>query len=211
MMKIFDFRTRTQTGQKMKKAVIAAACLFSLIAASAGHAQTGTDPAADSIAQPSPPPAYDIALLDGAGKSAGTVKITEGTKGVLFTVTATGLTPGWHGVHIHGSGDCSDHAAHFQKAGGHAMSEGQKHGFFAPMGPHDGDLPNIWIAANGEGSAEFFSTMFSGALLKDKDGSALMIHAGPDDHMTDPSGNSGDRVSCGVISAAQGDSMQKLP
>lgn len=206
----------------MNKIAFAAACAFSLFTASAGFAQSGTaDAPAGSVvaspegivAAPAPtmPTPYEIALLDNTGKNIGAVKVTESEKGVLFTVSAKGLTPGWHGVHIHGSGDCSDHGAHFQKAGGHALSEGQKHGFFNATGPHDGDLPNMWVAQNGEGSAEFFSTAFSAALLKDRDGSALMVHAAADDHFTDPSGNSGDRVACGVISAAQGASMERLP
>lgn len=175
----------------MKKASLLAALV--LLAAPAWAEEAAT------IVAPTPAPVKaDVKLLDNAGKETGTVKITETAKGRLFSVEVAGLTSGWHGVHIHGTGDCSDHGEHFKKAGGHANAEGQKHGFLNAEGPHDGDLPNLWVAADGTGKAEFYSEAAARTMM-DNDGSALMIHAGPDDYTTDPSGNSGDRVACGVM------------
>ena len=146
----------------------------------------------------------EIMLLSHDNKAAGNVKISEATKGFVFEVSANGLAPGWHGVHIHAFGNCSDHE-HFNNAGGHMKDEGQTHGFFSAKGPHTGDLPNMWIGTDGSGKAAFYTPEISLASLKDADGSALMIHAGEDDYKTDPAGNSGDRVICGVISVAESD------
>jgi len=117
------------------------------------------------------PAATEVKLLDNAGKETGAVKITETKKGRLFSIEVTGLTAGWHGVHIHGTGDCSDHGEHFKKAGGHALAEGQKHGFLNAEGPHDGDLPNLWVGADGAGKAEFYSETAT-RTMQDADGSA---------------------------------------
>lgn len=154
------------------------------------------------------PAVLNVTLLDNKGAATGTAKITDAPKGVLFTLELNGLTPGWHGVHIHEKGDCMDHD-HFKNAGGHMHQTGQTHGYFSVNGPHDGDLPNIWIAADGSGKAEFYTSAFKADALKDADGSALMVHAAKDDDATDPSGNSGDRVACGVISAAETDTLKK--
>ncbi|MEZ0262590.1 MAG: superoxide dismutase family protein [Alphaproteobacteria bacterium] len=176
----------------MKKAALFAAVLF--FAATPVMAEE-----AATIVAPTPAPVKaDVKLLDNAGVETGTVKTTETKKGRLFSVDVKNLAPGWHGVHIHGTGDCSDHGDHFKKAGGHATGEGQKHGFLNDAGPHDGDLPNLWVAADGTGKAEFYSESAARTMM-DQDGSALMVHAGPDDYTTDPSGNSGDRVACGVM------------
>ena len=150
-----------------------------------------------------PPVSAEAKLLDAAGKDAGTATITAAPRGLLVRIEATGLSPGWHGVHFHGTGDCSDHTEHFKKSGGHAAREGEKHGLLSNGTPHAGDLPNLFAGADGVGKAEFYADDIGLDMLQDKDGGALMIHATADDHRTDPSGNSGDRISCGVISAAQ--------
>ncbi len=177
----------------MKKAALLATAVLFLATAPARAEE------AAPLVTPTPAPVKaEAKLLDNAGKETGTVNITETKKGRLFSISVTGLTPGWHGVHIHGTGDCSDHEGHFKKAGGHAAAEGQKHGFLSDEGPHDGDLPNLWVAADGAGKAEYYSES-AARTMQDQDGSALMIHAGPDDYTTDPSGNSGDRVACAVM------------
>ncbi len=141
-----------------------------------------------------------VKLEDAKGADAGVATFTEATKGLLVKVEAKGLTPGWHGVHFHAMGHCT-HDDGFKGAGSHAAAAGQKHGFMNAEGPHDGDLPNLFVAADGTGAAEFYTTTMDMAALHDADGSALMIHAKPDDYKTDPSGDSGERVACGIISA----------
>lgn len=145
------------------------------------------------------PKAAEVKLEDVKGGDAGKASFTQGTKGLLVKVEAKGLTPGWHGVHFHAMGHCT-HDDGFKKAGSHAAKDGEKHGFLNAEGPHIGDLPNLYVAADGTGAAEFYTTTLDMTALHDADGSALMIHAKPDDFKTDPSGDSGDRVACGVIS-----------
>ncbi|MDE1151832.1 MAG: superoxide dismutase family protein [Micavibrio sp.] len=185
--------------------IAAAALLVCSTAAFVTPAERAEDAVAEKMAAPA---TLDITLVNNSGADAGTAKITGAPKGVLFSLSLSGLTPGWHGVHIHGMGNCMDHD-HFKNAGGHMMKEGQKHGFLNAAGPHDGDLPNVWIASDGTGKAEFYTAAIMLDALKDKDGSALMVHAGADDYMTDPAGASGDRVACGVISAAETDAPKK--
>lgn len=142
-------------------------------------------------------------LMDNEGREAGTASFTQGENGLLVHIEAHGLTPGRHGFHIHSAGDCSDHD-HFKKAGGHAMNEGETHGILSAR-PHAGDFPNLFAGKDGVATADFFNERLSladmkrGLPLLDQDGSALMIHQDADDYVTDPTGNSGDRVACGVI------------
>ncbi|HYD17495.1 MAG TPA: superoxide dismutase family protein [Patescibacteria group bacterium] len=145
------------------------------------------------------PAQIEVKLADVQGGDAGTAKFRQGTAGLVVTIEAKGLTAGWHGVHFHAMGHCT-HEDGFKAAGSHAAKDGQKHGFFAEGGPHDGDLPNLFVAGDGAGAAEFYTSRMNLDALMDADGSALMIHAKPDDYATDPSGDSGDRVACGVIS-----------
>ena len=140
-----------------------------------------------------------ISLVNDAGKNVGSTLIREGEDGLLLTVEVEGLTPGWHGLHVHAVGACDDHADHFKKAGSHLAEAGEKHGFLSAEGAHKGDLPNIWVHKDGTAKVEIYTEELDMADLKDADGSALMIHAGPDDYKTDPSGSSGDRLACGVL------------
>jgi Cu-Zn family superoxide dismutase len=138
-------------------------------------------------------------LVDSFGKTSGTATFQKTAKGILIRVEATGLTQGWHGVHLHGVGDCSDHMDHFVIAGGHAANAGQAHGYFNVTGPHSGDLPNIWAGLDGNAAAEFYTEGLIFDALHDEDGAALMIHATPDDYNSQPAGESGERVACGVV------------
>lgn len=152
----------------------------------------------------SPPPDKMLfaRMQDSSGASAGLVAVTAAAKGgVLVSVDLRGLPPGWRALHIHARGDCSDHADHFAKAGGHAAAEGQAHGFLNPDGPHAGDLPNIWVHADGTAKAQFYSTLIAFDALTDEDGSAVMVHAEADDYRSQPAGSAGMRLSCGVIGA----------
>lgn len=147
-------------------------------------------------------------ITDRSGRTVGGAVFAPSPNGVLLRLEARGLTPGWHGMHLHAKGDCSDPA--FQNAGAHVKHAGQsQHGLSNPQGPEAGDLPNLWVDGSGRASVELFSGLASlrgGAgdrqVLLDGDGSALVIHAAPDDHRTQPIGGSGDRVACGVIRPA---------
>jgi Cu-Zn family superoxide dismutase len=134
-------------------------------------------------------------------QSAGTATVTEVPGGVRIIVEAKGLPPGAHGLHVHEVGKCEP--PKFTTAGEHFNPEKKQHGTRNPNGPHAGDLPNITIGPDGTGRLETTTnrlTLASGPTsLFDADGSAIVIHAAPDDYTTDPTGNSGDRIACGLI------------
>jgi Cu-Zn family superoxide dismutase len=138
-------------------------------------------------------------MLMGAGNSMhGNVTVTAAPKGVLVRVDATGLTPGWHGLHFHEKGDCSN--ADFTSAGAHVHTvTPATHGLLNPAGNDLGDLPNIYAAADGTAHAEVFSQLVTMPQLMDADGSAVVIHASPDDYTSQPIGGAGARVACAVI------------
>jgi superoxide dismutase, Cu-Zn family len=139
------------------------------------------------------------------GKSIGMATFREVSGGVVIDVDVKGLTPGLHAVHIHAIGKCEGPA--FTSAGGHFNPAQKKHGLRSAEGPHAGDMPNMYIAKDGTGRFEVLAdniTLKAGdRSVFDADGSALVIHAWADDDMTDPTGNSGDRAACGVITAGQ--------
>ncbi len=145
-------------------------------------------------------------LRDGKGQILGRAILTQSLPegGVWIEVTVNGVSPGAHGIHIHAVGNCADPV--FLSAAGHFNPEGLRHGLAAAQGPHAGDLPNLIASADGRaryGAANYRVTLLSGpASLFDADGSALVIHALPDDQVTDPAGNAGARVACGVIERA---------
>ena len=137
-------------------------------------------------------------LKNGTGQVVGKVTLVEAPKGVLLKVEAKGLAPGWHGLHFHEKADCSK--ADFTSAGGHTHGGGERvHGLLNPKANETGDLPNLYVAADGTGQAEVFSSLTTLSALKDADGSAVLIHAGADDHQTQPIGGAGARVACAEI------------
>ena len=140
----------------------------------------------------------DIVGVDGS--VIGSLNILDGPNGLLIeaVIEPGGLTPGWHGLHLHQVGDCSD-AGEFKLSGGHVGKIPDGHGLLNPIGPEAGDVPNIWAAADGSAGYEAFTNLTSGAELADEDGTALIIHANRDDHMTQPIGGAGPRVACAVI------------
>lgn len=145
-------------------------------------------------------PALSADMIGTNGQATGKVTVTEAAKGAIIRIELTGMSPGWHGVHIHSAGVC-DADKDFEDAGPHAShDEGDVHGYMNANATHTGDLPNIWIHTDGTGQAEFYTTLLTAQTIQDNDGSALMVHADPDDYTNQPSGNSGDRVACGVIS-----------
>ena len=140
-------------------------------------------------------------LRDAAGEVVGLAVFAEmRSRGVQVIVIARGMTPGLHGLHVHTIGTCT--APTFASAGGHFNPQG------VPHGDHAGDLPDLSVNASGVGTmvgATAAVTLLPGShSLFDGDGSALVVHANPDDHMTDPSGNSGARIACGVITPLGG-------
>jgi Cu-Zn family superoxide dismutase len=140
-------------------------------------------------------------LRDARGQTVGTATLSEAGGKVRMVVQAKGLAPGKHGIHIHAVGSCEPPA--FTSAGGHYNPLGRKHGLEAPDGAHAGDLPNLEADASGNARYETTTervTLSDGLLsVFDGDGSAIVIHEKDDDQKTDPTGNSGGRVACGVI------------
>lgn len=133
------------------------------------------------------------------GAAAGTATATEADGGVLVAIQGEGLPPGQHGVHVHTTGRCD--APAFESAGDHWNPTAAQHGLENPQGQHGGDMPNMTVDQTGRGSAEYRLKNATFAGLLEGDGSAFVVHASADDQRTDPSGNSGDRIACGVFAA----------
>ena len=140
-------------------------------------------------------------LRQANGLPAGTVQLFSNGTEVTASIAAVGIAAGVHGVHFHTTGRCD--APTFETAGGHLNPAGRQHGHENPAGPHLGDLPNLTTAGAGAGTVsatlrgtrdEILATLF------DADGTAIVVHANADDYRTDPSGNSGSRIACGVLS-----------
>lgn len=168
---------------------IALACCLALPAATASAAE------GDTV----------HAQLEGNGIT-GEVQMVETPSGVVHvTVTAEGVPEGVHGFHIHEIGAC-DADGGFESAGGH-LAGGLDHGIESEGGPHPGDLPNVHVQSDGVLEVEFFTRGFNlgeegDERLLDEDGSAVVLHAEADDYTSQPSGEAGDRLACGVIEPA---------
>ncbi|GEM_PF-206900 len=141
-------------------------------------------------------------LVNTEGMFVGIAILTELPEGVRVQLKAERLPPGEHALHIHETGRCEP--PDFRSAGGHFNPFGKRHGLNNPEGPHAGDLPNVTVDEDGSLDVDLVAegvTLRPGAQnsLFDGDGSALVIHAGPDDLRSDPAGNAGPRIACGVI------------
>ena len=149
----------------------------------------------------------DGTFIDASGSEIGSIHLVQDAQGIVHVnVKVDGLSAGLHGIHIHAVGSCVGPT--FASAGGHYNPLLRQHGLENPNGPHAGDLPNLVVDAEGEGSLNAKTdrvTLTSGiATLFDGDGSAFIIHANPDDQVTDAgNGGSGPRIACGVIVAGE--------
>jgi superoxide dismutase, Cu-Zn family len=147
---------------------------------------------------------HHVAMIGTNGQAMGMAMLEQTPVGVLITLELSGLTPGEHGFHVHEKGTC-DPASGFASAGGHFAPGRKIHGFRDAKGPHSGDMANLFSAADGTVRAQVLNaavTLGTGKhSLFDADGSALVVHAGPDDYASQPAGASGGRIACGVIAA----------
>lgn len=183
-----------------------AASLATIALAACGSPDTAEgDAATDEVAMDSDPvmagggESATATLMTADGTEVGTVTATGSAGGITVNVEAMNMEPGLHGVHIHETGSCSPD---FAAAGGHWNPDSSTHGLEGDEGQHAGDMPNLDVGADGTGTLQYMlsiNAMWDG--LMDADGSAFIVHAGEDDQMTDPSGDSGDRVACGVFAA----------
>ena len=185
---------------------------FALVAAAFASATFGMAASRSASAQPPPappaegggsPPLEKLAhaeMKNLKGGKVGTVRVRETTNGVIVVARFSGLTPGTHAFHIHDVGKCDPP---FDSAGPHFNPTAKKHGFAEDAGWHGGDMPNLEVPQDGSIEVTYFVPgvgVDSGkAALLGGDGAAFVVHAKADDYKTDPSGNAGDRVACGVI------------
>jgi Cu-Zn family superoxide dismutase len=144
----------------------------------------------------------EAVIKDSGGKTVGTSVLTQTAQGVDMVVEVSQLPTGSHGIHVHAIGKCDP--PDFKTAGGHFNPHAKKHGLKSPVGAHAGDLPNLVVGTDGAGklSATLVgATLEQGnpASLLNPNGTSIIIHAKEDDGMTDPTGNSGYRIACGVI------------
>jgi Cu-Zn family superoxide dismutase len=159
--------------------------------------------AAPALALAAPPSIYKVDLKDAKGESAGSVTFQQSKKGVKVKIQLKNLPVGEHAVHIHAKPLCE--APDFKTAGGHFNPETKQHGFENPMGHHDGDLPkNVMVGEGHVGEASFTLSYISldpaapNSILANG-GTSVIVHEKADDMKTDPTGNAGNRLACGVL------------
>ena len=134
------------------------------------------------------------------GTPAGTAQLVGSGDALSITVAVSGMTAGPHGFHLHQTGTCT--APDFKSAGGHLNPYGKSHGHMSADGSHLGDLPNLTVKSDGVGTASAQIGTGREEILRqvfDADGTAVVIHAGPDDYISDPAGDAGSRIACGVL------------
>lgn len=145
-----------------------------------------------------------VGITGAAGNGIGVATLIESPHGVVMRVQIVpgGLPAGAHGMHLHSVADCSD-VGTFKLSKGHINVDGREHGVLNPNGPDNTDLPNLVVREDGTADVELFTDRVrlsvGPAVLLDKDGSALVIHANADDHMTQPIGGAGGRIACAEI------------
>lgn len=189
--------------QRLLAAVLAAPLMMG---ASEAFAQSAA-PAQTPPPAPAPEPVGRAELKTADGADAGTVTAYRGPLGLLFRVEGRGWTPGWHGVHLHAVGKCEGPG--FTSAGAHVnhTDHARPHGLLNTNGGPDlGDLQNVFAHADGTANAEVYISgadlVGPGEDLMDGDGLSFLVHANPDDHVSQPIGGAGARVACGVFQPA---------
>lgn len=147
------------------------------------------------------PKSVSVQLHDGSGKSVGTAKISSHDGGVEIKLNVKGLPAGEHALHFHQNAKCE--GPDFKSAGPHFNPDGKHHGLENAEGPHAGDMPNFTVGANGKAKTTVVNPRVNlgsdNHSLFSNGGTALVIHAKADDLKSDPAGNAGDRIACGVI------------
>ena len=141
-----------------------------------------------------------VIMHDASGKNVGTATLKPGTSSVEVQLDLSGLPPGEHALHFHETPKCD--APSFESAGAHLNPAGKQHGLENPLGPHSGDMNNVKVSKDGRLKTTITNkrvTVGSGPASLSSSGAALVIHANPDDMKSDPAGNAGDRIACGVI------------
>lgn len=139
-------------------------------------------------------------IVNPSGLPAGSAVIAQSRNGMVLKLNISGLTQGVHGMHLHTTGSCESPG--FTTAGAHLNPHGKLHGTNNPQGSHMGDLPNVTAGPDGKVKVSIPLNAPASdleAFLFDADGSAIVVHASADDYRTDPSGNSGSRIACGVL------------
>ncbi len=146
-------------------------------------------------------PGASATLRDAQGKIVGKATLEPAEGGVRITVEVAGVSPGAHGFHVHAVGKCE--GPDFKSAGGHFNPGSREHGLENPRGAHAGDMPNLEVGADGNGKGVFLArgaTLEAGpGSLFPEGGTSVVLHAAPDDMKTDPAGNAGARIACGVV------------
>ncbi|GAA4222926.1 Cu-Zn family superoxide dismutase [Sagittula marina] len=165
---------------------------------SATAALCATTALAESHSMEAPEPTATSEIIGLEGEAIGEATLTQGPDGVLIHVRVEGLEPGKHGLHLHQMATCEPGEG-FTTSGGHVGKVEGGHGLLNMDGPEDGDLPNLFVASDGEGEMEAYTTMITVEGLMDEDGSAFIIHEAGDDHVSQPIGGAGGRVACGMI------------
>lgn len=180
----------------MKRTMVAA--LAVLTAGCTAARQTAEETVEEVRSEMGTQPTATANLIDAQGRSVGRVILEQEEDGVDVEVHVEGIAPGTHAIHLHQVGACTP--PDFTSAGNHFNPSGREHGLENPRGPHDGDLRNIEVGPGGSGHFSLENERVTLDSFLDSDGAAVIIHAGPDDYLTGPTGEGGHaRIACGVF------------